>query len=105
MRQIGDDEEHGDVPHQKPVRLNPAILEGVPPLIGLDDLKAVVVQPAAPMWARWLEGVGVHVVGAATYGSIVLLAIAFGSTLNLDPHAPTKSQISCGVPVEITIDE
>lgn len=59
----------------KRLQINPEVLQGVPPLPGLEDLEVVLVQSAPSSWARWTEGILIHVVGT---GLVAVLSFVGG---------------------------
>jgi hypothetical protein len=61
--------------HRRPsFRLNPEALVGVPKLPGLEQIEVVYVQHA-PTWARWTEGLMIHVIGS---GMVAIIAFVLG---------------------------
>ena len=69
-----DNGEGGNQPREPTFRLNPEALRGVPQLPDLDKVHLIHVRHA-PTWARWTEGLMIHLVGS---GLVAVLAFVLG---------------------------
>lgn len=70
-----DDDERGL--GKRSFSLNPEVIRGAPPLPDLDHVEVVIVQSASH-WARWSEGILIHVAGS---GLMMILAFIAGLML------------------------
>jgi hypothetical protein len=95
--------EDGDALGECALRLNPEAMRGVPPLPGLDDVETVLVVQPAHAWARWTEGLAIHVIGS---GFVAAVAFCVGLLLgspstgaggSVGPQ-PSKSCVVAPVP-------
>lgn len=75
-------------------QINPEVLEGVS-LPGLGDVKLVFTQHV-PVWARWTEGLSIHIVGS---GLVAVIAFTAGLMFSVatNPRGISKESASCVV--------
>jgi hypothetical protein len=76
------------------LQINPEVLEGVS-LPGLSDVELVSTQHVS-VWARWTEGLSIHVVGSGLVAVIAFIAgLMFSVATN--PQGISKESASCVV--------
>ncbi|ABD86175.1 hypothetical protein [Rhodopseudomonas palustris] len=90
------DDADGNAHDEDIPQINPAVLIGVPPLPGLDAIEVVLIQPA-PIWARWSEGLMIHVVGSGIVAVFAfVMGLMFAGTTNKAEGASAQP-LSCVV--------
>jgi hypothetical protein len=89
----GDDAD-GNAHDDGKIRINPEVLRGVSPLPDLDSIEVILIQPT-PGWARWSEGLLIHVVGSGVVAGLAFFAgLLFADATNKAEGA-AKQPVGC----------